>query len=117
MATPPLYPPPQIRHGTEGERNILQSPALVIQPTRLWRTDLTNSHAVCTRRVFGGTDIELRPSSLESTKSLLTSLVLLAHNTPKHTRAVSVQGAIVPCQQLDTWPITPPVSSIPFIQH
>ncbi|GFW44633.1 hypothetical protein TNCV_4481781 [Trichonephila clavipes] len=29
------FSPPQFRHGTEGERNILQSPALVIQPTRL----------------------------------------------------------------------------------
>ncbi|GFV26227.1 hypothetical protein TNCV_1809061 [Trichonephila clavipes] len=26
---------PQIRHGTEEEGNILQTPALVIQPTRL----------------------------------------------------------------------------------
>ncbi|GFT15786.1 uncharacterized protein TNCV_4943361 [Trichonephila clavipes] len=30
-----LSPPPQLRHGAEGEGNILQSPALVIQPTRL----------------------------------------------------------------------------------
>ncbi|GFW95990.1 hypothetical protein TNCV_4174171 [Trichonephila clavipes] len=29
------FPPPQFRHGTEGEENILQCPALVIQPTRL----------------------------------------------------------------------------------
>ncbi|GFV77650.1 hypothetical protein TNCV_616701 [Trichonephila clavipes] len=30
-----LSPPQQFRHGTAGEENILQSPALVIQPTRL----------------------------------------------------------------------------------
>ncbi|GFV43008.1 polypeptide N-acetylgalactosaminyltransferase 13 [Trichonephila clavipes] len=30
-----LSPPPKFRHGTEGEENILQSHALVIQPTRL----------------------------------------------------------------------------------
>ncbi|GFU92729.1 hypothetical protein TNCV_2892381 [Trichonephila clavipes] len=30
-----LSPPPKFRHGTEGEGHILQSPALVIQPTRL----------------------------------------------------------------------------------
>ncbi|GFV17897.1 hypothetical protein TNCV_4494401, partial [Trichonephila clavipes] len=30
-----VSPPPQFRHGTEGEGNILQSPALVIQPAKL----------------------------------------------------------------------------------
>ncbi|GFW37270.1 hypothetical protein TNCV_2632541 [Trichonephila clavipes] len=50
-----LSPPPQFRHGTEGEGNILQSPALVIQPTRLFRpTDLTSTYSVCTWRVFDG---------------------------------------------------------------
>ncbi|GFV94706.1 uncharacterized protein TNCV_3864291 [Trichonephila clavipes] len=34
MAIPPI-PPAQFRYGTEGEGNTLQSPALVIQPTRL----------------------------------------------------------------------------------
>ncbi|GFV55097.1 hypothetical protein TNCV_2623181 [Trichonephila clavipes] len=29
-------------------------------------TDLKNTYSVCTRRVFGGTDIEPRPSGLES---------------------------------------------------
>ncbi|GFV53234.1 hypothetical protein TNCV_1065931 [Trichonephila clavipes] len=30
-----LSPPPQFLHGTEGEGNILQSPAFLTQPTRL----------------------------------------------------------------------------------
>ncbi|GFT58592.1 hypothetical protein TNCV_1250561 [Trichonephila clavipes] len=29
-------------------------------------TDLTSTYSVCTRRVFGGTDIEPRPSGLKS---------------------------------------------------
>ncbi|GFV83567.1 hypothetical protein TNCV_5120571 [Trichonephila clavipes] len=50
-----LSPPPQFCYGTGWEGNILQSPALEIQPTRLSdNTDLTSTFSVCTRRVFGG---------------------------------------------------------------
>ncbi|GFY10963.1 hypothetical protein TNCV_1124841 [Trichonephila clavipes] len=38
----------EFKHGAEGEGNILQSPALVNQPT-----ELTSTYFVCTRRVFG----------------------------------------------------------------
>ncbi|GFT17935.1 hypothetical protein TNCV_4910931 [Trichonephila clavipes] len=75
-----LSPPPQFRRGTEVEGTFLQFPALVIQPTRLRPTDLTSTYSVYTRRVFGGTGIELRPSGLESgalTTRLPTAL-------PKH---------------------------------
>ncbi|GFV63511.1 hypothetical protein TNCV_1551741 [Trichonephila clavipes] len=51
-------------HGTEGEGNILQSPAFVIQPTRL--SDLTSTHSVCTRRVFGGIGHQTQASGKES---------------------------------------------------
>ncbi|GFS70864.1 hypothetical protein TNCV_2897911 [Trichonephila clavipes] len=51
-----LSPPPQYCHGTGGERNIIQSPELVIQPTRetFGPPDLKSTYSMCTRRVFGG---------------------------------------------------------------
>ncbi|GFV51938.1 hypothetical protein TNCV_1322911 [Trichonephila clavipes] len=49
------YPPHQFMHGTEGEGNILQSPALGTSAHKTFGpTDLTSTHSVCTRRVFGG---------------------------------------------------------------
>ncbi|GFU22258.1 hypothetical protein TNCV_4856041 [Trichonephila clavipes] len=46
---------PQFLHGTEREGNILQSTALVTQPTEdFGPSDLTSMYSVCTRRVFGG---------------------------------------------------------------
>ncbi|GFS94496.1 putative DD41D transposase [Trichonephila clavipes] len=49
---------PQLRHGTGGEENILQSPALVVSAATAHKTfgptDLTSTYSVCTRRVFGG---------------------------------------------------------------
>ncbi|GFV97481.1 uncharacterized protein TNCV_2039891 [Trichonephila clavipes] len=61
-------PPPQFRHGTGGEGNILQPPALVVSAATAHKTfgptDLTSTYSVCTRIVFGG--IEPRPSCLES---------------------------------------------------
>ncbi|GFX30453.1 uncharacterized protein TNCV_3461041 [Trichonephila clavipes] len=48
---------PQFRHGTGGEGNILQSPALVVSAATahktLGPTDLTSTCSVYTRRVFG----------------------------------------------------------------
>ncbi|GFU32942.1 uncharacterized protein TNCV_4155321 [Trichonephila clavipes] len=57
MATPPISPP-QFRHGTGGEGNILQPPAPVVSAATAHRTfrptDLTSTYSVCTLRVFGG---------------------------------------------------------------
>ncbi|GFV47482.1 uncharacterized protein TNCV_885541 [Trichonephila clavipes] len=48
----------QFRHGTVGEGNILQPPALVVSAATAHKTfgptDLTSTSSVCTRRVFGG---------------------------------------------------------------
>ncbi|GFW67626.1 uncharacterized protein TNCV_3392971 [Trichonephila clavipes] len=64
-----LFSPPQFRHGTERERNILQPPALVVSTETTHKTfgstDLTSTYFVCTRRAFGGIGIEPRPSGLE----------------------------------------------------
>ncbi|GFW31447.1 uncharacterized protein TNCV_1287941 [Trichonephila clavipes] len=53
-----LSPTPQFRHGTGGERNILQSLALVVSAAPAHKTfgstDLTSTYSVCTWRVFGG---------------------------------------------------------------
>ncbi|GFX37295.1 uncharacterized protein TNCV_76391 [Trichonephila clavipes] len=53
-----LSPPPQFRHGTGGEGNILQPPEPVVSAATAHKTfgptDLTNTYSVCTRRVFGG---------------------------------------------------------------
>ncbi|GFW17174.1 uncharacterized protein TNCV_2762971 [Trichonephila clavipes] len=64
-----LSPPPQFsRHGTRGEGNILQPPALVVSATVAHKTfrptDLTSTYSVCTRRVFGG--IEHRTQAFRS---------------------------------------------------
>ncbi|GFW95511.1 hypothetical protein TNCV_1722121 [Trichonephila clavipes] len=60
-------PPPQFRHGAEREGNILQYPALVIQPTRLSDPLIQRAR---TPGVLGGylvaSGIEPRPSGLES---------------------------------------------------
>ncbi|GFW45881.1 uncharacterized protein TNCV_4496001 [Trichonephila clavipes] len=60
--------PPQFRHGTGGEGNILQPPALVVSAATAYKTfgptDLTSMFSACTRMVFGG--IESRPFVLES---------------------------------------------------
>ncbi|GFT82009.1 uncharacterized protein TNCV_3909541 [Trichonephila clavipes] len=51
-------PPPQFRHGTGGEGNILQASALVVSTATAHKTfeptDSTSTYAMCTRRVFGG---------------------------------------------------------------
>ncbi|GFU18143.1 uncharacterized protein TNCV_1446881 [Trichonephila clavipes] len=51
-------PPPQFRHGTGEEGNILQSPALVVSAVTSHKTfgstELTSAYSVCTHRVFGG---------------------------------------------------------------
>ncbi|GFX52244.1 uncharacterized protein TNCV_4801011 [Trichonephila clavipes] len=51
-------PPPQFRHGTGGEVNILQPPALVVLAATAHKTfvptDLMSMYSVCTRRIFGG---------------------------------------------------------------
>ncbi|GFU30771.1 uncharacterized protein TNCV_1444741 [Trichonephila clavipes] len=58
MATPPLSPPPQFRHDTEGKGNILQPSAPLVSAATVQKTfrptDLTSTYSVCTRRVFGG---------------------------------------------------------------
>ncbi|GFT33250.1 hypothetical protein TNCV_4767351 [Trichonephila clavipes] len=53
------------RHGTEGEGNILQSPALEDSAHKTFvPTVLTSTYSECTQRVFGG--IEPRPSGQDS---------------------------------------------------
>ncbi|GFV32790.1 uncharacterized protein TNCV_3312711 [Trichonephila clavipes] len=51
-------PPSQFRHGTGGEGNILQPPALVVSATTAHKTfgstDLMSTYSVRNRRVFGG---------------------------------------------------------------
>ncbi|GFT59324.1 uncharacterized protein TNCV_3892481 [Trichonephila clavipes] len=53
-----LSPPSEFRHGTGGEGNILQPPALVVSAATAHKsfrpTDLTTTYSVCTRGVFGG---------------------------------------------------------------
>ncbi|GFW12845.1 transposable element Tcb2 transposase [Trichonephila clavipes] len=50
--------PPQFRHGTGGEGNILQPPALVVSAAIAQKTfgptDLASTYSVCTRRIFVG---------------------------------------------------------------
>ncbi|GFS74811.1 uncharacterized protein TNCV_1395131 [Trichonephila clavipes] len=64
------FPPPQFRHETGREGNILQPPALVVSAATAHKTfgptDLMSTYSVCTRRVFGGTGIEPRASGMES---------------------------------------------------
>ncbi|GFX87720.1 uncharacterized protein TNCV_4304291 [Trichonephila clavipes] len=52
-----LASPPQFRHGTEGEGNILQPRALVVSAATSHKTfgptNLTSMYSVCTWRVFG----------------------------------------------------------------
>ncbi|GFT20108.1 hypothetical protein TNCV_4994711 [Trichonephila clavipes] len=45
-------PPPQFRHEAEGEGNIQQSPALVIQPTRLSDPLILRTRTVVTLNLF-----------------------------------------------------------------
>ncbi|GFV93477.1 hypothetical protein TNCV_1987911 [Trichonephila clavipes] len=53
-----LSPPPQFRHGTGGEGNILQSSAPVVSAATAHKsfgtTDLTSTYCMYTRRVTGG---------------------------------------------------------------
>ncbi|GFT54034.1 uncharacterized protein TNCV_153921 [Trichonephila clavipes] len=53
-----LSPPPQFRHGTGGDGNILQTPAPVVSAATTHKTfgptELTSTYSVCTLRVFGG---------------------------------------------------------------
>ncbi|GFT82057.1 uncharacterized protein TNCV_3909901 [Trichonephila clavipes] len=53
-----LSPPPHFRHGTGGEGNNLQPPALTVSAAASHKTfgpiDLTSTYSVCTLRVFGG---------------------------------------------------------------
>ncbi|GFT80567.1 hypothetical protein TNCV_5122741 [Trichonephila clavipes] len=62
-----LSAPPQFWHGTEWEGNMLQSPALVIQPTRLLDPLSEGARNPC---VLGGyleaSGMDPRPSGLES---------------------------------------------------
>ncbi|GFX58255.1 uncharacterized protein TNCV_4050131 [Trichonephila clavipes] len=62
-------PPPQLSHRTGGEGNN-RGPALMVSTATTHKifgpTDLTSKYSVCTRRVFGVTGIELRPSGQES---------------------------------------------------
>ncbi|GFX19040.1 uncharacterized protein TNCV_323441 [Trichonephila clavipes] len=63
-----LSPPPQFRHGTGGEGNVLHPLAPMVSAAATHKTfgltNLTRSYSVCTRRVFGG--IEPRLSCLKS---------------------------------------------------
>ncbi|GFV88181.1 uncharacterized protein TNCV_3243301 [Trichonephila clavipes] len=51
------YLHPQFRHGTGGERNIIQPPALVDSAATAHKTfrptDLTSTYSVCIQRVSG----------------------------------------------------------------
>ncbi|GFW52855.1 uncharacterized protein TNCV_2394341 [Trichonephila clavipes] len=57
IATPPRSPSPPFRHGTGGEENILQPPALLISAATIHRTfeptNLTSTYFLRARRVFG----------------------------------------------------------------
>ncbi|GFW30438.1 hypothetical protein TNCV_453761 [Trichonephila clavipes] len=86
------------RHGTGGERYILQTPVLVVSTATTHKTfepiDLTSTFSVSIRRVFGGTGIEPRPSVLESdalTTRLPTALVTRNENfsLPCHKKFIS----------------------------
>ncbi|GFW48724.1 hypothetical protein TNCV_4243051 [Trichonephila clavipes] len=74
-----LSPIPQFSHGTEGEKNILQSPALMVQPKRLSDPLIYQARSPC---VFGGylvaSGIEPRQSGLES-DALTTRLPTVAY--------------------------------------
>ncbi|GFT18984.1 hypothetical protein TNCV_3212191 [Trichonephila clavipes] len=59
----------------------------------------------------------LVPSYWQVTKVSLASLVLFAHNTPKHTRAVWPKRHNSLSNIWTHLSITPPVSIIPFSQH
>ncbi|GFU67082.1 uncharacterized protein TNCV_4969311 [Trichonephila clavipes] len=63
-----LSPPPQFRHGTGGEGNILHPPSPVVSAATARKTfghtDLTSTYSVCTWRIFGG--IEHRAQALWS---------------------------------------------------
>ncbi|GFW70035.1 uncharacterized protein TNCV_1404881 [Trichonephila clavipes] len=52
-------PPPQFKHGTGGEGNVIQPSVLVVSAATTHNTfeptDLTGTNSVCTRRVFCGT--------------------------------------------------------------
>ncbi|GFU70303.1 hypothetical protein TNCV_1327491 [Trichonephila clavipes] len=54
-----LSPPPQFRHETRGEGNILQPSALAVSAATAHKTfepaDLTSTYSVRTRRAVGGT--------------------------------------------------------------
>ncbi|GFT50735.1 SVWC domain-containing protein [Trichonephila clavipes] len=56
MATPPISTSTVFRHGTGGEGNILQPPALVVFAATVYKTfgptDLTSKYSVCIRRCF-----------------------------------------------------------------
>ncbi|GFX62767.1 uncharacterized protein TNCV_3350931 [Trichonephila clavipes] len=76
-----LFPPPQFRHRTGGERNIFQPPALVVSAATAHKTfgptDSMSMYSVCIWRVFG--NIKPRPSGLESdalTTRLPTTLLV-----------------------------------------
>ncbi|GFW05101.1 hypothetical protein TNCV_598951 [Trichonephila clavipes] len=59
-------PPPQFRHGTGGQGNILKAPAFpTITHKAFGLTDLTSRDSVRTRRVFSIGN-RPRPSGLES---------------------------------------------------
>ncbi|GFX64331.1 hypothetical protein TNCV_1500551 [Trichonephila clavipes] len=50
-----LFPPPQFRHATEGEGNILQSLYTRDSARKTFgSTDLTSTYSVCTWGVFSG---------------------------------------------------------------
>ncbi|GFU83716.1 uncharacterized protein TNCV_523101 [Trichonephila clavipes] len=82
-----LYPPPQFRHGTEGEGNIFQPRELVVSVATAHKTfrptDLTSTYSMYTRRVSGviGHRIQafrsgVRCSNHKATYSQLYPLVL-----------------------------------------
>ncbi|GFT52426.1 uncharacterized protein TNCV_502521 [Trichonephila clavipes] len=98
-----LPPPPQFRHGTGGERNILQPPVPMDSAATAHKTfrptDLASTYSVCTQRVFGG--MKPRPSSLEY-DALITRLPT-AQQLPtfKITRGVGTCNfAYVACAKL-----------------
>ncbi|GFX46522.1 hypothetical protein TNCV_4549611 [Trichonephila clavipes] len=61
-----LSPPSQFRHGTD-VGGFSPVPCIHNSAYKTFGpTDLTSTYSVCTRRVFGGTGIEPRPSGMES---------------------------------------------------
>ncbi|GFV97058.1 hypothetical protein TNCV_3526441 [Trichonephila clavipes] len=89
-------------HGTGGEENILQPPALMISATTTHKIfgpfDLTSTYSVCTRRVFGGIENSTQAFGLESdvltTRLSKASTLLVQPWNGSHIRRLTVSAKV-----------------------